>query len=140
MNEGHKFSDHVAARKFILAGNAIITLRSEKTGTRYTFKVQKHKTADLFFVKHLYGPDNLNDYAYLGIIKENGMFSLSAKTAHMSGAAQYRAFQYMWSRLHIGIANDLEIWHEGRCGRCNRTLTVPESIESGFGPECINYV
>jgi hypothetical protein len=32
------------------------------------------------------------------------------------------------------------VHHEGRCGRCGRTLTVPESIESGFGPECINYV
>jgi len=24
-----------------------------------------------------------------------------------------------------------------RCGRCGRVLTVPESVESGFGPECI---
>jgi hypothetical protein len=31
-----------------------------------------------------------------------------------------------------------EFRHEGRCGRCGRTLTVPESIDSGFGPECIN--
>jgi hypothetical protein len=29
-----------------------------------------------------------------------------------------------------------EWWHEGICGRCGRRLTVPESIESGFGPEC----
>lgn len=27
-------------------------------------------------------------------------------------------------------------WHEGVCGRCGRRLTVPESIETGFGPEC----
>ena len=31
-------------------------------------------------------------------------------------------------------------WHEGRCGRCGRKLTVPESIEAGYGPECINLV
>jgi len=30
----------------------------------------------------------------------------------------------------------LEIWHEGRCGRCNRKLTVPASIALGIGPEC----
>jgi hypothetical protein len=32
------------------------------------------------------------------------------------------------------------IWHEGRCGRCGRRLTVPESIESGYGPECIGKI
>jgi len=32
------------------------------------------------------------------------------------------------------------VFHEGACGRCGRTLTVPESIASGFGPECIRYV
>jgi hypothetical protein len=36
--------------------------------------------------------------------------------------------------------NAVEFWHEGKCGRCNRKLTVPSSIESGFGPECINHV
>ena len=34
----------------------------------------------------------------------------------------------------------LEVWHEGRCGRCNRALTVPESIASGIGPECAKHV
>jgi hypothetical protein len=32
--------------------------------------------------------------------------------------------------------NGCEVYHEGRCGRCNRKLTVPESIETGLGPEC----
>jgi hypothetical protein len=30
----------------------------------------------------------------------------------------------------------MELWHEGRCGKCGRALTVPESIESGLGPVC----
>lgn len=30
----------------------------------------------------------------------------------------------------------VEIWHEGRCGRCARRLTVPASIVIGIGPEC----
>lgn len=30
-----------------------------------------------------------------------------------------------------------EWWHEGVCGRCGRRLTVPESIEMGFGPDCL---
>jgi hypothetical protein len=31
----------------------------------------------------------------------------------------------------------IEIWHEGKCGKCGRQLTVPSSIETGIGPECI---
>lgn len=32
--------------------------------------------------------------------------------------------------------NKLLYYHEGRCGRCARTLTVPASIISGLGPIC----
>jgi hypothetical protein len=38
---------------------------------------------------------------------------------------------------HTGVLGRLlEVWHEGRCGRCGRALTVPESVERGIGPEC----
>lgn len=30
----------------------------------------------------------------------------------------------------------VELWHEGRCGRCAHRLTVPASIETGLGPVC----
>jgi hypothetical protein len=31
---------------------------------------------------------------------------------------------------------ELEVWHQGSCGKCGRPLTVPESIASGIGPVC----
>jgi hypothetical protein len=133
-------TDHVATRKFILAGNATLTLRSMKTQTRYTFKIQKADDREMWFVKTLVGQDNTSDYAYLGIIKANGQFDVTLKSKHMIEAPQFKAFKFMWDRLPQGIANNLEIWHEGRCGRCNRLLTVPESIASGFGPECVQMV
>jgi hypothetical protein len=34
------------------------------------------------------------------------------------------------------IPETVEIWHEGRCCRCGRRLTVPESIYAGIGPDC----
>jgi hypothetical protein len=52
-----------------------------------------------------------------------------------------RAFDWMWTHLlRDAIPGMLEIWHEGRCGRCSRKLTVPESLKSGFGPECAGKV
>jgi hypothetical protein len=38
------------------------------------------------------------------------------------------------------LPNFIEIWHEGRCGKCGRTLTVPDSIANGLGPECIKTI
>ncbi len=51
------------------------------------------------------------------------------------------AFSWAWRKmLRNELPDQLEIWHEGRCGRCNRKLTVPESVASGFGPECIGKI
>ena len=35
------------------------------------------------------------------------------------------------------LMENADWWHEGVCGRCGRRLTVPESIDTGFGPECV---
>jgi hypothetical protein len=45
----------------------------------------------------------------------------------------------LWAHID-DLPESLEIWHEGSCLRCGRKLTVPESIESGYGPECIKSV
>lgn len=54
-----------------------------------------------------------------------------------------RVFAWLWAtRLSTGreLPEQVEVWHEGRCGRCGRRLTVPESISTGFGPECVKKV
>jgi hypothetical protein len=35
------------------------------------------------------------------------------------------------------VLGKLHYYHEGRCGRCARRLTVPESIVNGLGPVCL---
>jgi hypothetical protein len=127
--------------KFMIAGNAYFTIRSQKTGTRYTYRVAKSKSKEIHFVSCLYGPQNTDDYAYLGVIS-NGEFRLTAKSKFTNDSPQTKAFA--WTFAHVmgadRIPDVLEFWHEGRCGRCARVLTVPESIASGFGPECIKHV
>ena len=34
----------------------------------------------------------------------------------------------------------VSLLHEGRCCRCALPLTHPESINTGFGPDCLQYV
>ncbi len=124
------------ALKFILAGNATVTLVGSQK--RYTFKVSTPSSKDAVrFVNLLTGPDNESDYQYLGLIRNHVLVAgLKGSSKHPA----FGAFQWTLGQLVAGkIPAPLEIWHEGRCGRCGRKLTVPSSIATGFGPECATF-
>lgn len=144
-----RFTDPAQVRAFVLGGNALFTIMSVGTGTRFTFRVRASEDSGeragrgVFFVSLLAGPDNEADYAYLGIIPKDDplSFRLTAKSKAGEGATSVKAFRWFWNQVGQGrLPATVEVWHEGRCGRCGRTLTVPSSIESGFGPECIHHV
>lgn len=146
VNASAILTDSAAILKFMTAGKATFTLRSRESGVRYTYKMTKKDGSDDFwFVNRLSGPDNNDDYFYIGYVRQvrgEGFLAFGAK-AGRGHEISVKAFEWYLCRLQQkpehAIAS-VEFWHEGRCGRCNRKLTVPESIESGFGPECINYV
>jgi hypothetical protein len=140
MSETAKFTTAAAAKQFMLGGNATVTLVSTKTGTRFTYQIRGKD--DVHFISLLRGPDNEADYKYLGRLDAQGRLWIGRKVPKPGdigpGAPASLAFAYAWGRVSAGLMRDsLEIWHEGRCGRCNRKLTVPSSIASGFGPECV---
>lgn len=120
-------------RDYCLAGNAIVTIRSISTGTRFTYKVQAKAEGAPLFVKVLTGPENSSDYQYLGAIFSGNSFRVTKKSHISDKAPSARAFSWFFD--HIEDPR-VEVWHEGICGRCGRRLTVPESIESGLGPTC----
>lgn len=125
------------ARNYVLAGNATVTIRSSKTGTRFTYKIQKADDANRWFVKLLQGPDNTSDFGYIGMITDTGKFTRTRATKMSSEATSFKAWLWTWNRVNAGQDFEaLGIWHEGTCGKCNRRLTTPESIEAGIGPIC----
>ena len=141
-------------RRFVEAGNATLTLVSKKTGTRFTFRFARPDPDDTapgtprpIWVNLLNGPDNVSDYTFMGSFWPQSPagyeYRRSAKVRVAADAPSMKALIYFMRVIEVqarfDIAN-LEVWHEGRCGRCGRKLTVPASIESGFGPECINHV
>lgn len=142
------------ARAFAQAGNATLTLVSKASGTRFTYKVQApHRPGnegtnaardtgnDMRFVKVLTGADNENSYTYLGFIRRGVFFHGNNKSRISTDASSTKAFAWAWKMLAQDVLPaGLEVWHEGRCGRCARKLTVPASIASGFGPECAGRV
>jgi hypothetical protein len=131
----HEVEDPAA---FMLGGKAYFTLRSTKTGTRFTYRVAAADNGG-WFVSLLNGPDNWANYQYMGLIGgRDRRFRLTAKSKMGADASSVRAFEWTWQRLSAGRPIDgVEVWHEGKCGRCGRKLTAPGSIESGFGPECL---
>jgi Family of unknown function (DUF6011) len=131
----HKFLTLADAKAYTIAGNATITLQSTKTGVHFTFKVRAAKDGDLHFVSLLSGQDNENDYQYLGIIRE-GRFTRTAKSRISADAPSFKAFNWFWNIQHNGDQGNLIVLRPNKCGRCARTLTHPESVISGIGPEC----
>lgn len=133
--------DPEVAVKFLLAGSARVTLRSLKTGNRFSYRVSKPEGSKVHFVAVLDGPDNVADYSYIGFIRGEEYVWGGAKSRVGVDAPSNRAFAWTFERLMAGvISHELQIWHEGRCGRCGRVLTTPESIIAGFGPICIELV
>lgn len=131
-------------KRFALAGRAVLTLSSTKTDTRYTYKIAAPKDDESIarpvrFVSLLTGPDNENDYQYLGMLNGTN-FRLTKKSRLPAESAPVRAMTFFCFRVlshpEAALPDGLEVRHEGRCGRCNRPLTVPESVDRGIGPDC----
>lgn len=131
------------ARRFALAGKAILTIANTATGARFTFKITRSKDGNAseptYFVKVLASPDNINDYRYVGFIRYERFIHGGAKAFADKAAPSVVAFEWFARRVLFGtepVSDKLAVYHAGCCGRCGRRLTVPESIESGLGPEC----
>jgi hypothetical protein len=136
--------DAAAVTRFALAGKATLTLVSEKTGARFTYRISANNDGTCHFVALLNGPDNESDYKYLGRISR-GIFWQGRKVPRAgdisADAPSAKAFAWAWRAFMKGAMPDhLEVWHESHCGRCGRRLTVPSSVSQGFGPECINKI
>ena len=145
-------ADHV--RRYVTAGRARVTLLSTTTGERFTYQISERvrvrkdgsnqSEADDggpdYFVGLLSGPDNQADYAYLGVVWGDQAFKSTRKSRVGPEAPSRVTFEWFWRWVIADhkpeLHPSLQVWHEGRCGRCGRTLTVPESIASGLGPVC----
>lgn len=142
-----------AVATYILAGRAEFTLHDPETGNRLTYRVDRASaekwrgaippTGLPYFVKALTGPDAevYSHWSYLGLL--HGRDPIAVPTGQLSGlewpsrATGLHATSFGWLVRHLGGSlGAVEVWHTGRCGRCHRKLTVPESIAAGIGPEC----
>ena len=125
---------------FIFAGKSVFTLVGKET--RYTFRVRASKDSKVCFVGLLTGPDNTTDYNYIGLIPKDRSDRVIAGGRGQPNHPAFKALDWTMRQLaaNPGMPKGLTILHAGKCGRCGRTLTVPESIETGYGPECVKFM
>ena len=131
--------------KMVEAGNCTFTVDNGK-GKHYTYKVIASKPTPQYpvptlFVKLLTGSDNTSDYTYMGMLK-NHFFKTTKKSAYPESSIPVRVLDWALEVLRgeRTLPAGYTILNEGRCCRCGRKLTHPESILTGIGPECAGKV
>lgn len=114
--------------------NGTITIRNTNTGGHRTFRITTQPSGANFapgkrIVSLLTDGDEWRSFGFVfentGVVvwrsKRGGTFDILADMINRPSAWEPKGAEYMY---------------EGRCRRCNRPLTNPESIESGIGPIC----
>lgn len=146
------------SRDFFLGGKATFTVQNNDTGEHRTFKIRKSDPTPQYptpawFVKIMHGTDNENHYRYVGKLYPEDGYSyrgaqrvlVPAGHVEMTRASKFaedsltvKAARWVMARVinQTQIPDCIEIRHAGKCGRCGRTLTTPESLDRGIGPEC----
>jgi hypothetical protein len=121
--------DSAAIKTFIFAGNATFTLESVATGAHFTYKVKASSDGSVHFASVLTNPDT---YTYAGLLGAGGLRA-TQKSKIGASAPSFRGLD--WFMRNMG-SEQVKFRHAGKCGKCGRELTTPESLDRGIGPEC----
>jgi hypothetical protein len=125
--------------------NGHYTIKSSWSGDHRTFKIHTQGEKTEFapgqrIVSLLTGTENDSDSSYTGFafIDDDGIHVWTKKR----GEGLWEKYaEMLWSlaldsALSPWAVKGFTIMGEGRCIRCNRLLTEPNSIKSGIGPVC----
>lgn len=132
---------------FILAGKAWFSICNPKTKVRFTYKVTRSKPRGISNESAVYFVStNTDGWKYLGILMSDSTgkkvgFRTTAKTMLPLDAIQMKAIRWFLGKLFtVGVPDSVEVWHDGRCGRCGMHLIDPKSVAGGFGPHCLKMM
>jgi len=123
---------------YMMGAYAKFTLVSQRTGEHLTYKTWIGTQSTIRFISVLSGPD---EWTYVGKLRrfaDEIFFSYTAKSVSQDAKS---ARTLTWFLRHLNAGNteklaQVQFLHSGKCCRCGRTLTTPESIAAGIGPVC----
>jgi hypothetical protein len=119
------------ALPLILAGRSLFTIVSQKTGKRFTYKV--NRCNEIYFIRIRIG----TKYEYCMFINSNRELRGDIEFMKYNEDTGLNAFAYVYYILIQGGIPKVDFYHHGICCRCGRLLTVPESIKQGLGNDCL---
>ena len=143
-DEGKGFIKNSEALRYMLAGKCEFTVVSGKTGTKLGYKITKKKAqqgSNSEFIYYLNTSIN-REMIYCGVLffdepSNTFKFGKGARGQLQADHTNVRSILYIMNNLQLGNTNlNMRVYHVGKCGRCGRTLSTPESILTGLGPEC----
>jgi hypothetical protein len=122
----------------IATPNGTITVENPGSGDHRTFKISTQPDSAKFapgkrIVSLLTGPSNTEDFTAFGFVEDNGRITLWSKyrTPH------YQKLAFLLEKPEQASAKwGMSYLWAARCRRCNRTLTTPDSVNTGIGPNC----
>jgi len=126
-----------------MIANGTWTVKSP-SGEHRTFKISTWKKelangVEKRSVGLLIGQDNENDFLSFGFVNGDRI-----NVFHKFRGTQYeklaRALEDLFSASSRLMERGMQIEGAACCRRCNRKLTHPESLETGYGPECGNRI
>jgi hypothetical protein len=123
----------------LLTHNGKITVSNVNTGQHRTFKVNTQPQDARFaagkrVVSLFVGQDNQNPFEYKGFGFVNSAGTVQVWRRYKD--TEFEVFGRMLSNVSYFERKGAEYLFSGRCIRCNRELTNPDSIRSGIGPVC----
>lgn len=120
----------------------VFTLENPARGTHITFRVRRPKGFKTMLLDVMTGSDNEGSYEYVGSMTR-GLW-VKPNTSKASDNAKGKLNGVMWYMSELRNARSgkassfgaVVLNHSGSCTCCGRTLTNPESLETGIGPVC----
>lgn len=132
-----------AQRRCVVAGNAMVTLKSLETGKHITYSVEAEPDLRHRLVYHLVDEGSRRPML-IGWIRRRDLSFRFKKHTSVRTDGHRRAiigWDWWWNRAAAGTTvSRLEVWGSGVCARCGRDLTDPLSSQRGIGPVCWHHV
>lgn len=127
--------------------NGRFTIQAPNEGEHRTLSIRTQDKKANFapgkrVVSLLVGPDNTRSYKAFGFVTDNGINVFFKMRGTNGKPSEFEWFAHMlWNLGTEGEASRFyklgyRLLIEGRCIRCNKVLTEPESIRTGIGPIC----
>jgi len=131
--------------QFFFAGRSTLTFRNNEKGTHTTVRVKQLKDRKtplpIFYVFVSLVGDSEYGFRFGGTIFKDSLHLKLGRDVEVGGQL-HKVMEFLMGALANPepLKKRVALLHEGKCCRCSRQLTHPESINTGFGPECLGIV